>query len=269
MTRRLTAVLLIGAAAAAAAVYAQDKPPAAGTPAADAAGLERAVYPVRVADPAALAEVIGKHFAGEVEASAVPAGLVLSGPPAAVAQAAKLLAQIDRRPRGVELEVTLVDAVGAGADLPPGPVDRGRADELVKAGGSVQRVRLAAADGQPVSTQSGGDKPYTTDVGRAGPKGPVQRAINYRPTGTTIKAVPRVGADGAVTIDLSIQDSSVRPPPAADEAGAPAFETTSLSTVLTVLPGQAVVAQATRREAKDGRAVTLVIVAAKVVGPDG
>jgi type II secretory pathway component HofQ len=271
MTRRLAAALLLGAAAAATAAYAQDKPPPTAVPPAtgEPPRRERVVYPVRGGDPAALAELIGKHFRGEVEASAVPTALVLSGSPAAVGQATELLAQVDRRPRSVELEVTLVDAVGAGADLPPGPLDRARLDELVKAGGSVQRVRLTATDGRPVTTQSGGDKPYAADVGRAGPKGAVQRAVSYRPMGTTLKATPRVGADGTVVVDLSVQDSSARPAPAADEVGAPAFETASLSTVLVIPPGKAVVAQATRKEGKDGRTVGLVVVTAKVVEPEG
>lgn len=283
MIPRLAALtLLAGGLAAASAGHAQNRPTA--PPAGDARPkVERAVYPVKGGDPVALAEVIGKHFPGEVEASAVAGSLVLSGPPESVAEATKLLGRVDRRARTVELVVTLVEVSGKDVDLPDGPVDRARADELVKAGGSVQRVRLTADEGQPVSLQSGTDKPMlTTSVIRpaafpgpdggpakrpgAAPAGAVaQRSINYRPVGTTVKATPQVGADGSVAVDLSVQDSSVRAAAADDETGSPAFDTATLTTRLTVPAGRAVVAQATRKDAKDGRSVTLVVVTAKVI----
>lgn len=285
MTPRPVVLLLLAGLLVAAAAHGQDNPPAAPPAAAARPKVERAVYPVKGGDPVALAEVVAKHFKGEVEVSAVAGSLVLSGPSASVAEATRLLGQVDRRPRTVELEVTLVEVSGRDADLPDGPADRARVDELVKAGGSVQRIRLTADEGQPASIQSGADKPMlTTSVIRPAPPaggpaggpagqrpggGPAagfaQRSVHYRPVGTTIKATSVPGADGSVAVDLSVQDSSVRPAAADDETGSPAFDTATLTTRLTVPAGRAVVAQATRKDAKAGRAVTLVVVTAKVV----
>ncbi|MBX9583323.1 MAG: hypothetical protein K2X87_23725 [Gemmataceae bacterium] len=276
MAARLAALALLAGVLAAASGPAQDPPPAGGSASAPRPKIDRTVYPVKGGDPAALAEVVAKHFKGEVEVSAVAGALVLSGPAASVAEAAKLVGQIDRRPRTVELDITLVEASGAAADLPAGGLDRAKADELVKAGGSVRRIRLTAAEDQPVSTQTGSDKPMLT-ASTVGPKGAGpggqpgfggQRSIHYRPVGTTVKATSRAGGDGSVTVDLSVQDSSVRPPPAGDETGSPAFEQASLSTRLTVPAGKAVVAQAARKDGKDDRAVTMVVVTARVVGAE-
>lgn len=311
MSRRPAVLLAAGLVAVTAAGHAQDPPPPpagqpfAGQPPgfggqpflgqppfgppgmapAPAAKTERAVYTVKGGDPGTLAEVVNKHFRREVEASGTPAGVVLSGSAASIAEATKLLAQLDRRPRSVELEVTLVEVSGKDADLPAGEVDGAKLAELAK-GGSVQRVRLTAAEGQPVTAQSGGDKPYLSSSvfgpargpgGFGGPKDgdpaapparprAVQQSINYRPTGTVVKATASVGGDGAVSVALSVEDTAVRPAATGDEVGAATFEQSSLTTKLVVPAGKAVVAHAARKDGKDARTVTLVVVTAKVAG---
>src|SRR5262249_13959906 len=138
---------------------------------------QRSVYAVRGGDPVILAEVIAKHFKGELEVSVLPSALVLSGQPAAITEATKLLDQIDRQPRTVEIEVTLIEvATKADTPLPLVGTDvLARLDELSKQGAGVQRIRLAAVEDQPVSVQASRNQPYTSSTailgGRGGPGG--------------------------------------------------------------------------------------------------
>jgi type II secretory pathway component GspD/PulD (secretin) len=270
-TRLLALAALGGLLALLPAGHAQDRKTAPkDPPAPPPAQTERVVYPVRGGDPAMLAEVVAKHFRGEVVVSALPSALVLTGDPAAVAEATKLLDRIDRPARTVEIEVSLVEVTGK-ADAPApavGPDVLTRLDELAKAGAAVQRIKLTAVEGQPVSVQVGRNYPVVSGAVRGpgpGGGGPQLRSVTYQQVGTTVRATARVEADNAVAIDLNVQDNSVKPAEGAEEH--PEFDTDTLTTRVNVPPGQAVVAQAIRKDAKGGRTVTLVVVTAKVVEP--
>jgi type II secretory pathway component GspD/PulD (secretin) len=96
----------------------------------------------------------------------------------------------------------------------------------------------------------------------------VQRSITYHQVGTTVKATSRVAADNSVSVDLKVEDTGIKTAEATDDAAgaaAPGFENANLTTRVSVPPGQAVVAQAIRRDGKAGKTVTLVIVTARVV----
>lgn len=280
MIRRLTALAVLAVALPAAAQDARKPDP----PRPPAGKTERVVHPVRGGDPAALVELLGLH-APDVRASAAGGVVVVSGPADAVADAGRLLAEVDRPRRMVVVEVTLVDVAPKKADDPKdGPEPKlddadvvARLDELAKAGrAAVQRIRVTAVEGQPAAAQTGGDKPVVTASagfpgggGRGGFPGggaPVQRSVSYRPLGATVKVTAWAGADGSAAVDLSVQDTSLKPGEGDD---APSFESGTLTTKLTVPAGRAVVAQAVRRDGKAGRAVTLVIVTAKVLDPGG
>lgn len=263
-------------------------PKATGTPLAKE---QRNVYAVR-GDAAGLAQVVSKHFKNKVTVSVVSDSLVLSGEADDLKEVTALLTRIDRPARTVEIEVTIIESTAKGdgpaAALPPAADLLAKADDLSKGGATVQRIKLTATEGQAVSVQTGGNKPYTSSMtggrgnafgaggapgavppglGGGGGGGPAQRSIMYHQVGTTVKAIARVEADSAVGIELSVQDSTIKPPEAGDEAagGAPTFETASLSTHVSVPAGKAVVAQAVRKDAKASRTTTLVIVTAKVV----
>ena len=122
MTTRLAGLILLGGLlAATSGTRAQDPskpddPPRLVTPklVAPAQGkVERTHYVVRHADPVALADAVSKHFKGEADVLAAPAGsgnaVLVSGSPAAVADVVKLLTQLDWKPATVEVEVILLE----------------------------------------------------------------------------------------------------------------------------------------------------------------
>lgn len=240
------------------------------------AKVQRAVFAVVNGDAPLLAEVVGAHFKGEATVIAAPGdALLVSGP--ATPEVLKLLAQLDKKPRTVEVEVTLAEVPAK--DWKDGD---GKLDDLLKdAAGKAapaQRVKLTAVEGRPVSAQSGGSRPFVSGVAAGGPGGPggfggkgggfpPQRSVGYRDVGTTVKMTARIGSDDAVAVELSVQDSRVRAADAGDEVAAAAVETGSLTTTVSVPAGKAVVAHAVRTEGKAGATVAVVVVTARVV-PD-
>jgi|SRR5262245_48928945 len=231
------------------------------------AKMVRAHYSVRNADPVVLAEVVGKHFQGEAELLAAPAGsgnaILIRGSANAVPEVLKLLKELDHQPRTIEIEVLI-------AEVPANEVtEKANLADLAKAV-LPQRITLTTVEGQPVTTTTGGSKPFVT--GREGnpfAKGAVaQRSVSYREVGTTLKLTPRVGSDNSIALDLSFQDSRVRPSDAGDEIGAPAFETTTLNTRMSIPPGKSVAAQSSRAGGKAATTVSVVVVTARVVEPN-
>lgn len=245
---------------------------------------QRILLTLKHGDAANLAGIVSKHFKGEADVSATPGGagnaVLISGSPGAVEEVVKLLGELDRAPKTVEVEVILAEIPakkgdakeGVDVDL-SGPSALSKLESMTKAGqvGMIQRIKLTALEGQPIASTIGGNKPITntTPVGpaRFGGGGAVQRSVSYQAVGTTVRMTTRVGAGDAVTVDLDLKDSQVKPPEAGDEAGAPTFENSTLSTKLKVPNGKSVVAQGVRAEAKSGRTATLVIVTARVVDP--
>jgi type II secretory pathway component GspD/PulD (secretin) len=97
----------------------------------------------------------------------------------------------------------------------------------------------------------------------------MQRSINYRTVGASVKLTARVGAEDAVVLSLNVQETKIRPPEGGEEAnvagGAPSFELGTLATQVTVPAGKSVTAQAVRTEGKSGGSISLVIVTAHVI----
>jgi type II secretory pathway component GspD/PulD (secretin) len=227
--------------------------------------IQRTHYVVKNADPVVLAEVVGKHFKGDADILAAPAGsgnaVLISGSAVTVAEVVKLLELLDCKPRTVEVEVTIVSlpAKKDGTEYTTADL---LSDALVKAGQS-QRIKLTAVEGKEVTSTTGGNKPYTS-VSILAPKG-AQRSVAYQPVGTTVKLTARVGTDNAISMDLNVQDSKINQPEAGDETGAPSFGKDTLNTKLSIPAGKAIVAQTIRVDAKSGANVSVVIVTAKVV----
>ena len=280
MTTRVTALALLGGLftllALQAGGQAQDKS------AQPAVKTHRTLYVVKNGDANALADVLGKHFKGEAEVVAAPVAsgnaLLISGTPAATEDVVKLLGELDRKSKMVEVEVILTEIPAKKADGKDtveadfsGPDALTKLEAMSKAGqvGSMQRIKLTAVEGQPVATTIGGNKPYTSSRAAAagGFPGGGARSVTYQSVGTTVRMTARVGAGDAVALDLDIKDSQVKPPEAGDDSGAPSFDNSTLTTKLSVPTGRAVVAQAVRTDSKAGRAVTLVIVTARISDP--
>jgi type II secretory pathway component GspD/PulD (secretin) len=262
--RRFTILALFVGLLSLSRAAAQDKE--ARPPAPTPAPTQRAIYHVKYADAAQLAQVIGHHFDGEATVLAAPAGsdnvLLVSGSAAAVPEVVKLLEQLDRKPRTVEVEITLAEVAAKDwkeGETPP---------EGAARPGTLQRIKLTATEGQPVASTTGANKPLVSgDVG--GGRGGFQRSVTYTPTGTTVKLTARVGAADAVVVDLSVQDSRVRPADAGDGGSAAALENATLTTKVIVPTGKSVVAQAVRTVGKNGPTVAAVIVSARVVDAGG
>ena len=288
MTTRLVGLILLGGLlAATSGTRAQDPskpddPPRLVTPKVVAQGkVDRTHYVVRHADPVALADVVAKHFKGEADVIAAPAGsgnaLLVSGSPAAVADVVKLLAQLDRKPATVEVEVVFLEvAPKKDAEIDLSGDALAKMDALIKAGQAtaVQRIKLTALEGAPLTTTTGGSKPYVSGMALAGgaaPGGgrPAQRSISYHTVGTTVKLTARVGTDNTIGVDLDVKDSKVRPPDAADESGAVSMDNSTLSTKVNVPLGKGVAAQTLRTDGKSGSTVAYVVVTARVVEPTG
>jgi len=72
--------------------------------------VKRAVYFVRHCDATELAVVLARHFKGDADVQAVPAGnyLLVRAEAGVVDEAAQLLARLDR-PRAVSVELLIVD----------------------------------------------------------------------------------------------------------------------------------------------------------------
>jgi len=247
--------------------------------------LDRTSYAVHNADPVILAEVVGVHFRGEATLIAAPAGsgnaILVSGSPAIVPEVVRLLEQLDRRARSVEVEITIAEmpAPKDGKDLTP--ADLAAVEALVKEGKG-QRIKLTSVEGQQVSTQIGGNKPFVSSSNVGGGRGgafgnpnqfggggggPVmQRSITYHQVGTTVKMTPRIGSENAIALELNLQDSKTRA--AEEESSAPSFDSSTLTTKLSIPAGKSVVAQTARTERKAGPTVSVVIVSARVVPPD-
>lgn len=230
---------------------------------------QRALYSVQNGDAVLLAEVVGGHFKGDATIIAAPAGsgnaVLVSGSSATVPEVLKLLEQLDRKSRTVEVVVTLVEVPTK--DWKEAEV---KADELVKAG---QQIKLTAVEGQQVSTQSGGSKPFISGnspvaPGGFGKGGVSQKSISYHNVGTTVRMTARIGSGDAISLDLSVQDSRVRAPDPGDETGAPAIESNTLTTKLSVPPGKVVFAQTIKTEGKSGGNVTVILVTARVTPID-
>lgn len=285
MTRFVGLILLGGFLLATSGAHAQDRikginlptqdgPPRLVTPkvAAPQTKVERTHYVVQHGDPVALADAVGRYFKGEADVLAAPPGsgnaLLISGSPAAVAEVVKLLAQLDRKPATVEVEIVLLEvSPKKETEIDLSGDARTKMDTLIKAGqaSTLQRIKLTAIEGTPVTTTTGGSKPFTSGTVGGGGGRPVQRSISYHNVGTTVKLTARVGADDTIAVDLDIKDSKVRPPEAADEPSAVSMDTSTLVTKVNVPLGKGVAAQTLRTEGKSSTTVAYVVVIARVV----
>ena len=93
----------------------------------------------------------------------------------------------------------------------------------------------------------------------------MRKTISYQSVGTTIQLTARIGTNDAISLDLNVQDSKVRPPDAGDETGAAAIDTVSLTTKLNIPAGKSVVARTVRTDGKAGSTVAVVVVTARLV----
>lgn len=234
-------------------------------------------YVLRNAEPAATAKLLEAHFGRVGVVSPTSRGVLVTSA-TKVEEIAQLLEEIDQPLRQVAVVVTLAEVLSKDqlADLKGTPDQLlARLEEMSRGGqATLKRVTLTGAEGHPVTTSSGGDRPLVTRTmvaggfgGKGGPGVPpqpvVQRSVDYRQLTTTVKMTARVRADGAVSVDLSVKDLGAKPP---GEDGHPAVDVIDLTTRVTVPPGKAVVAQAVEEKDRAAR-TTVVVVTARVDPP--
>jgi Flp pilus assembly secretin CpaC len=261
--------------------------------------LKRAVYEVQRATAKDLADLLAKLYKSEagVQTLAAPAGnaVVITAPAGTLDEVLGLLKRLDRRPRSVAVEVVVAEVTPRkGEKGKPAPAARelderdltGNAeDTLAKLQnlqakgliGGLKRFRLTTAENRPGSVKERGSKPYVTSVMQAG-NGRMTRTINYRDVGTTVDVTPQIGDDQKIVLDLHFTDSRMHVPEDGavlgnDENGNPIRATHFINAKfdgnVTVRSGEAAVAQGVTTQSKSGQHQTLVLVIARILGPEG
>ncbi len=195
-----------------------------------------AVIRVNHVPAADLAEAIIKLLASESKATSSQGGegaaraaaptivsesltnsLLVRAEPATVQRIEKLVADLDRKPRAVFVEVVIVAVESA--EKPERVVvqsdERGTADAVVEAlaqQGEVQvlaRTQLMSLNNQPAYIQLGQGKPRVTGVSSTG-RG-TTRQVSVENVGLVLGLTPRVSPDETVTIEVDLERSGTDP----------------------------------------------------------
>jgi type II secretory pathway component GspD/PulD (secretin) len=257
---------------------------AAAAPAEDA---QRLVYPVRNGSANDLAAAIGKEIKG-VEAFAEPSSncVLLSGRPDLVAEAARALERLDRRPRLLAVEVVVV---GLSGDKEPnvkdfaGPVAdvTARLAELQKKekGVTVTRLQATGADNQPCRALLGESRPYVVSVGQPlVPGGPAPTRIQFRDVGTQVSLTPQLTQDGTVVVELELKAARLHVAPEArvlgkndkgEEIRETEFVTATANGKVAVAPGQVVPVKDVQVKSTSGSFKAVVLVTARALDEPG
>jgi type II secretory pathway component GspD/PulD (secretin) len=245
-----------------------------------------------------LAATLAKHFKDDAEVQVLPDApsncLLINARPEVLPEVVKVLDQLDRRPRAIEVEVVVAEVAEKKAEdgkpeAPAKGLDEAeltgpardvwaKVEALQRKGqlGAVRRLQLAAVEGQAASALVGENKPFVTGMMVAA-TGRTSRAITYRNTGTQVRVTPTVTAEKVVQLDFDFSDARLHVPEdgvpiGTDEKGQTvrAAETVNatLKTKLSVPAGQAVFAKGVQTTSKSGKSQTLVLVSARVVEPD-
>jgi type II secretory pathway component GspD/PulD (secretin) len=208
-------------------------PPAATTSAVDAPKYERLLVPVHFIDPAAVAEKItalfnhGNRGQSTVSALSVPGTncLMVSASQEDLGEVARIVAQLDRTPRAVAIDVWIVDlhpdaAKGVESSSAHAPAElisagpRAKVIEelakLEKEGKAlvVNHLQLTSLEGHEAMAQQGERKPRitATNVNQGGR----MSTVTFENTGTIVKATPRVTGN-QVILDINAEKSFMGP----------------------------------------------------------
>lgn len=247
----------------------------------------RSVVHLRFADAKGLAETLTKHFKGDGDAQVLAEPrtntLLVNAAEKVHAEVVKLIADLDRRPRGVVVEVVMADVSPKKAEEakldratfrgPSGEVDK-RLEELRKKGvvTGLRRFRLTALENEAVTVTTGESKPMVAGMAGGG-KGGGTRAITYRDLGTKVTATARLTAEGEAQVALMMQDSRLRKADGGvvlgkDENGAPVYaqeyQTTTLKTQVAAPLGHTAPVKVAEEEG-GGEVRTVVLVATRLV----
>ncbi|MGL4550994.1 MAG: secretin N-terminal domain-containing protein [Gemmataceae bacterium] len=264
----------------------------------DAAKTRRSHFTLSHGDAKELAAALGKHFKDDADVLAVEGNnaLLVRATPAVTEEITKLIAALDKGGRMVAVELTLVETAAKAEDKAdekaltgPEKTVMERVAEMKKRGlvTGVKRFQFLAVENSPVTVTVGVSQAYTSGMMAAGggfgrakgaAGGPVAmtRSVSYRDLGSTVKVTARVADDKAVTLDLTLEDSTMRESKdgavlGQDDNGvpvrAPEFVRTSFKSKLTVAPGRAVAANELETTSKSETARTFLVATARPVEP--
>jgi type II secretory pathway component GspD/PulD (secretin) len=281
-------VLLFGLAACAAG-----DPPAKD----DAAANKRIVYIVKHGSAKDLAAVLAEHFKGVADVQTLPDAssnsLLISAAPSAFDDVVKILAQLDRQPQTVAVEILIAEAACKKADgdktAPADDVNEkdftgpmadveAKLEALHKKGvlSDLKRVQFTAVEGVPASLLLGESKPVVMGANTTA-TGLVSRMITYRDLGIKADATVHVSPEKVVSLDLKLEDARAVTPENAiqigtDETGKPILATefpkTTLTSKLDIPSGKAQAAEGVKISAKSDKTHVFVVVGARVVEAD-
>jgi hypothetical protein len=256
---------------------------------------KRIAYVVQHGTAKDFAAMLRKHFKDDVEIQVLPGTtsncLLINAPGPVFEEVIKLLGQIDRPPRNIEVDV-LVAGVSPkkSADKPdaakefdlaefsgPASAVEKKARAMLQNGPftSLRQLRFTLVEGQPSSATLGETKPFITAMTTLA-SGRVSRVYTFRQLGTQVRLTARVAADKKIEIDFELHEARAQPdesrPLGKDENGdtvkGTEFVLTKHAAKLRVGAGQAVAAQDVKTESKSGKEQVVIILAAKLVDPD-
>jgi Bacterial type II/III secretion system short domain/Bacterial type II and III secretion system protein len=276
--------------------WGQEKGSALPAKADDAGRAKRLVYVVQHGSAKDLAAVLGKHFKSDAEVQVLPDSpancLLISAPAPVFDEVVKLLAQLDRAPQSVVVEVLVAEVPapkGDGKaetptrDLQVKDFNGPAADVLAKVEmlqskgvvGKLHRVQLTLVEGRPATVFDGAVQPYVTSTTKTA-LGVTTQSVARQNVGTQTRATAHVTPDKKIELDLEVTAAWMVPDPnvvlGTNETGAPIHATSHVTArygnKLSLTPGQAVAAQDVKNTSKSNKEQTLIIVSARLVDPN-
>lgn len=228
--------------------------------------LKRAIHVLEHRAAKDVAKLLTAQFKSEAEvtilADAPSNCVLLQSPPKLLEQLLENVAQLDRAPRAVLIDVWVAELKSEGGK---NAEDRGLTGPLIEVETklkalqkkgvvvSIGHVQIRGLEHQPTTCQSGEERSIVTSaVANRAAAGGLVTSLDRRVVGTLVTATARVAAEQVVHIDLTFEDSRPRlatdePPLAIDADGTPVHGTTMivsrLETHLGIPAGQALLLQ--------------------------
>lgn len=141
--------------------------------------------------------------------NAVSNSLVVSGPPEAIGEVQRLVNDLDHAPSMVRIELVLGDVPAAKDDPEATKAQDPNPDEIRQKMEHVSRVELTTLDNQPAEIHLGAREARVTST-QMTQFGQIS-SVTYENVGTIITLTPRTSGDGAVALQLNIEESHAAP----------------------------------------------------------
>jgi type II secretory pathway component GspD/PulD (secretin) len=302
----LLVITLIAAAASADELQPATAPQPGGSKAGESiktksagAGLsKRLTYTVQYGSPKDLAAVLEQHFQGEAEFRTLSEpsnrSLLIAASPDVVDEVVRTLAQLDRAPQKIIVDVWIIDegllreegaspnAVRKALDERQltGPVEEvsERLENLSKTNALdyYRQLRLENLEDRENTVQVGEEKPRVNGYMSMGVGGQGSPTIQQRAVGTIVTVTARVVDANKVLLDVVFRDDRLGLPEEGTQIAtgadgpimSPDVFTTHLKAKLTVPAGQAVIANRVETDTRSKRSRRQIVIAARPTLPE-